>query len=179
MLDLLCLQNIELIWTAVSNRLSMHATCNLTHDHHSIETPAPHLGMHAIPGNFTAALWPTVLPAITKYVQGDLQSISMSPGRNPPDTCELRYACRWCGPNPLSCRLDCLFGCRGVRAYERNEYAEAVRLWSTALDLNESNAAVILCNRSSAYAHLGCWADAVNDARQVMNTGFMCVMFRT
>ena len=157
----------------------MHATCNLTHNH-SLDRNARTSPRNA--RNTWRLHCRSLAYCVTSHHQicaGDLQSISMSPGRDPPDTCELRYACRWCGRNPLSCRLDCLFGCRGVRAYELNEYAEAVRLWSTALDLNESNAAVILCNRSSAYAHLGCWADALNDARQVMNTGFVCVMFRT
>ncbi|KAL3160304.1 molecular chaperone [Trebouxia sp. C0009 RCD-2024] len=57
---------------------------------------------------------------------------------------------------------------RGIRAFEQHKYAEAVRLWSSALHDKEGNAAVILCNRSSAYAQQGCWFNAAIDARQAL-----------
>lgn len=59
------------------------------------------------------------------------------------------------------------FRCRGIQAFAQKDYVEAIRLWSTALGLNEGNAAVILCNRSSAYAQQGLWAEALVDSRQV------------
>lgn len=67
--------------------------------------------------------------------------------------------------------------CRGIRAFEKGNYAEAVKLWSTALGINEGKAAVILCNRSSAYAHQALWVEALLDARQVTTAGFMLYMF--
>lgn len=67
--------------------------------------------------------------------------------------------------------------CRGIRAFEQNEYAEAVRLWSTALGLNEGDAAATLCNRSSAYTHQGLWIEALIDARQVTSSGLLLSMF--
>ena len=76
-------------------------------------------------------------------------------------------ACRWCSFISLSGGLYCPVRCRGIRAYDQNDYVEAIRLWSTALSLNEGNAAVILCNRSSAYAQQGLWVEALVDARQV------------
>ena len=75
------------------------------------------------------------------------------------------------------CQIALFKCCRGICAFEQNSYAEAVRLWSTALELKEGNAAVTLCNRSSAYAHQGFWVEALIDARQVITAGFMLYMF--
>ena len=69
--------------------------------------------------------------------------------------------------------------CRAICAFEKGNYTEAVRLWSIALGLNEGNAAGILCNRSSAYAHQALWTEALLDARQVTIAVFMLYTFVT
>ena len=95
-------------------------------------------------------------------------SCIMMGAEEPPLTFHVRQACVGIcfQALPLS-RLYLLAGCRGIHAFHKNDYAHAVELWSRALELQEDTAPVILCNRSTAYAQLGRWDDALIDARQV------------
>jgi len=66
--------------------------------------------------------------------------------------------------------LDCVeheLTDRANSAFEQGDFRQAIYFWSLALEDKQAHPAVILANRSAAYAHLSCWREARCDAEQV------------